>query len=206
MPTYHFDITQGTPEWHVIRSGQWSASNAAKIMGGLETQGLDDLIRTIAWERVYGPSDEPAYKSAAMQRGNDLEAEARDWLAFQSDTVVEQCGFVQHGTVARVGWSPDGLSHKRKRGQEIKCLLHKAYMDVLKKREVPAEYRWQVRWAHWAGELDGLDFVAYHPQAGGIIVPCEPEPSLYPQMEERVALLEKRVAVWVDMLNDRKAA
>lgn len=206
MPIYNFDVEQGSQDWHKARCGHWSASNAAKIMGGLDTQGLDDLIRTIAWERVYGPTEEPAYKSAAMQRGNDLEQEARDWLAFQADTVVEQCGFVTHSTVPMVGWSPDGLSHKRKRGQELKCLLHKAYMDVMRKREVPAEYRWQVRWACWVGDLEGLDFVAYHPQAGGIIIPVTTEGSIYRQMEERVELLEKRVAVWVDMLNDRRAA
>lgn len=205
MPNYHFTIAQGTPEWHAVRAGKWTASHAATIMGGLETKGLDDLIRTIAWERVYGPADESGYKSPAMQRGNDLEAAARDWAAFEVDGVIEQCGFVTHSGISTVGWSPDGLRSKRKRAQEIKCPLHKAYMDVIRKREVPAEYRWQVRWAAWVGELEEVDFIVYHPQAGGLIVPVPTDASFHAQMEDRVALLEPKVSAWVAILNEARA-
>ena len=206
MPAYHFDIDQHSPEWYAIKAGKWSASNAATIMGGLETKGLDDLVRTIAWERVFGPTSEPRYQSAAMQRGNDTEEEAREWVAFQIDDVIEQCGFVEHATIANVGWSPDGLRANRKIAQEIKCPLHKAYMEVVRKREVPSEYRWQVRWGMWVGELDGLDFTVYHPQAGGIIVPVDPDRSTHEQMVERVDILEKRVAVWTELLAERRAS
>ena len=102
MPTIHRDIVQHSPEWYAIKAGKWSASNAATIMGGLDTSGLASLIKDIAWERVFGPT-EGGFQSKAMERGNDLESEARDWYAFERDAVVSEVGFVEHGSIARVG-------------------------------------------------------------------------------------------------------
>ncbi len=203
-PVIHRDIEQHSPEWYAIKAGKWSASKAAIIMGGLDASGLASLIKDMAWERVYGPT-EGGFQSKAMERGNELEYEARDWYAFERDAVVVEVGFVEHATVARVGWSPDGL-HGERHGIEVKCPLHKAWMEVKRAGKVPAEYRWQCRWAMWVGELDGLDFIAYHPKAGGLIVPCEVTESERSQMAERVALLEPKVVEWVEILTDKKDA
>jgi hypothetical protein len=214
-PIYHDDIAQHSDEWYAMKAGKWSSSCAATIMGGLGTKGLDDLCATIAWERVHGPVDEARFQSAAMRRGNELEPEARDWLAFNHDVSIAECGFVEHARIANVGWSPDGiyLPH-RKRAPEIKCLLHKAYMEVLSALDagkrgidaVPSEYRWQCRWGIWVGDLDGLDFTVYHPRASGIVIPVERDRNFEDQMEARVQLLEGRVSVLVDRLLERKAA
>lgn len=203
MPIYHFDIEQGTPDWNAIRAGKWSASRAGTIMGGLDTKGLADLVMDVAWGRVYGPIEHATYKSAAMERGNNLEPETRERYAFQTDHVVEQCGFVEHSTILHVGWSPDGLVG-RKRGIEAKNPLHKAYMEVCDRMKIPAEYRWQVKWGMWVGELDAMDFLCDHPLAQLIILPCEVTESEKQQMAERVELLEKRVAEWVEKLMNRK--
>lgn len=201
-PVIHRGIEQGTPEWFALRAGKFSASKAAVIMGGLETAGLDAYIRDLAWERVYGPDTEGGYKSAAMERGNAVEPEARDWYAFERGVVVEQVTLVEHATVPSVVWSPDGVFGRS--AIEAKCPLHRAWMEVKRKNWVPAEYRHQCRWAIWVGQLEYLDFVAYHPKAGGLIVSVERDESTFAQMEERVALLEKRVTEWVEILTDRK--
>lgn len=205
-PIYHQHIEQNTPEWYEIKAGKWSASNAAVIMGGLDTSGLDSLIKTIAWERVFGPANEDRFRSGAMDRGHEIEPEAREWAAFNADTVIEQMGFVEHGEIANVGWSPDGLYAKRRRGIEAKCPLHKAFMDMLRTGKVPPEYRWQARWACWVGQLESLDFIGYHPSAGGICIPVEMTEAECQQMGERVSLLEKRVEPWIDILSSRKVA
>lgn len=204
-PIIHRDFEQHSPEWYAIKAGKFSASKAAVIMGGLDTSGLQSLIKDLAWERVYGPT-EGGFKSAAMQRGNEVEPEGRDWYAFARDVIVEQVGFVQHAELPMVGWSPDGLFKMARGGIEAKCPLHKAWMEVKRTGKVPAEYRWQCRWGQWVGELDELDFIAYHPQAGGLIVPCEVTESERQQMAERVALLEPKVQEWVEILTDKKEA
>lgn len=205
MPVYHFDIEQGTPEWDAIRAGKWSASRAGTIMGGLDTKGLADLIMDVAWGRMYGPPEASGFKSTAMERGNNLEPDSRERYAFLTDHVVDQCGFVEHSTIPYVGWSPDGLVGK-KHGIEAKNPLHKAYMEVLRTRKIPAEYRWQCKWAAWTGELETMDFLCNHPSAKLIVIPVEISKSDQEQMEERVALLEPKVAEWLEILSERKAA
>lgn len=206
-PVIHREFAQHSDEWYAIRAGKWSASNAGTIMskigerGGM-TLGLQDLVKSVAWGRVYGPSNEPRYQSAAMERGNELEAEARDWYAFTSDALIDEVGFVEHAEIPHVGFSPDGLMAADTAGIEIKCLLHKAWMDVKRTRQVPSEYRWQCRWAMWVGQLEALDFIAYHPQAGGIVIPCEVTDSEKQQMAERVVLLEARVDEWINILRE----
>ena len=204
-PTYHFEIEQGTDAWHAIRAGKWSASKAAVIMGGLTTKGIEDLIMDIAWGRMYGPVEHSSFKSAAMERGNNLEPDTRDRYAFETDNVVDECGFVEHASIPHVGWSPDGLvGHKL--GIEAKNPLHKAYMEVKRTGVIPSEYRWQTKWGMWVGELDGMDFLCDHPKAGLIILPCEVTEGEKDQMAARVAILEPRVAQWMDILNDKRSA
>ncbi len=200
-PIYHFDIVQGTPEWDKIRAGKFSASKAAVIMGGLDTQGLKDYLGELAWGRVFGPTDS-GFKSEAMKRGNLVEPESREWYALTKDVLVEECGFVEHGSIPNLGWSPDGLFNKRRNGIEAKNPLHKAWMAVEETRKVPAEYRWQVKFACLVGALDGLDFVCYHPRAGGLIVGVELEPEEQERIEERIALLEPMVQKRVDRLSE----
>lgn len=206
MPIYHFDIVQNTPEWDSIRAGKWSASRAGTIMGGLDTKGLSYLIMDVAWGRVYGPPESSGYKSAAMDRGHNLEPDTRERYAFLTDNVIEECGFVEHSNIPNVGWSPDGITPCRRRGVEAKNPLHKAYMEVRRTGRIPAEYRWQCKWAAWVGELDGLDFLCDHPAAGLIVIPSEITESEKQQMAERVALLEPKVAAWIDILTEKRAA
>lgn len=204
-PIYHPEIVQGTPEWDAIRAGKWSASKGAVIMGGLDTLGLKDLILDLAWGRVFGSPD-PGFKSKAMERGHLVEPESRDWYAFTRDVTVEEIGFVEHGRIPHFGWSPDGMFNQRRNAIEAKCPLHKAWMCVEETGKVPSEYRWQCKFACLVGQLDGLDFVAYHPKAGGLIVPVEITDSEKDHIEGRIAILEPKVQARVDRLMERKAA
>lgn len=204
-PIYHPDIVQGTPEWDAMRAGKWSASKGAVIMGGLDTQGLKDLILDLAWGRVFGPPDS-GFKSKAMERGHLVEPDARDWFAYEHDVAVEEVGFVEHGRIPHFGWSPDGLYNQRRNAIEAKCPLHKAWMHVHEKRKVPSEYRWQCLIACMVGRLDGLKFVCFHPRAGGLTVDVEITDSDKDQIEGRIAVLEPKVQAHVDRLMERKAA
>jgi len=203
-PIYYPDIVQGTDEWHAIRAGKWTASAGSRIMGGLETQGLKDLVKDLAWGRVFGKTDR-GYTGASMQRGTELEPEARDHFAFVHSVEIEQVGFVDHGRIRNFGFSPDGLYDKRTRGLEIKCLEHKGWIDFHNSREVPSEYRWQCKISCFVGQLDCLDFVVYHPLAGGLGVTVEITDSEKDQIEGRIALLEPRVQALVNRLQEERA-
>lgn len=204
-PIYHPEIIQGTPEWDAIRAGRWSASMGAVIMGGLTTDGLRDYILDLAWGRVFGPP-ESGFKSKAMERGHLVEPMARNWFAFTREVVVEEIGFVEHRRIPWLGWSPDGMYNARRKAIEAKSPLHKAWMHVEETRKVPSVYNWQTKFACFIGELDGLDFVCYHPKAGGLIVPVEITDSEKDQIEGRLAILEPKVCARVERLMEHKAA
>ena len=73
------DCVQGSEEWLIARLGVPSASNFSKIV---TTKGeLSKTIRDYATElasQCFLLEPEDSYKNADMQRGNDLEPEARD--------------------------------------------------------------------------------------------------------------------------------
>jgi hypothetical protein len=188
-----------------MRAGKWSASKAAVIMGGLDTEGLKSYIEDIAWGRVYGKVDQRGYKSAAMERGNELEPETRAKYMLLTDRVITQCGLVDHSTLPNVCWSPDGLEGVR-HGIEGKAPLHRAYMHTKKAGKIPSQYRWQTKFGMWVGELETMDYLSDHPSAPMLIIPAEVTDSEKAQMHERIGLLEPKVQAWVDILQDKRAA
>jgi putative phage-type endonuclease len=201
-PIIYRNFAQHSPEWFAVKAGKWSASNAATIMGGLDTSGLSSLVQDIAWERVFGATDS-GFRSDAMERGIALESEARRWYEQETGCAVEEVAFVAHAKLPTVGWSPDGMIEEGG-AVEIKCPLHKAWMACRKAMKVPAEYRWQTRWGMWVGQLEWQDFVMYHPMTGGIVISCEVTAEEKEQMEERVVLLETKVAPWVEIIGNSR--
>lgn len=201
-PVIHRDVVQGTPEWLALRAGKWSASKGAIIMGGLDTSGLASYIKDIAWERVYGLPPEDGFKSKAMERGNAEEPNARDWYAFDRDVVIEEVGFVEHARIPNLGWSPDGLYNAGRNAIEAKCPLHKAWMECKRTGKIPSEYRWQVKFGLFVGELDGLDFVSWRSEVGGIVIPAEITDTEKDQIEARICMLERKVQDWIDIIQN----
>jgi putative phage-type endonuclease len=189
-----------TPELRLARCGKMTASRAPVVMGGLDTKGLADYVKQIAWERVYGPPDEEGYKSAAMERGTLLEAEALSWYAFETSTALDQepDRAIDHPTVPNVAASPDAL--RPDRVVEAKCPMPPAWMEVKRTMKVPAEYRWQARWQMWCCGLSLADFVCYHPSAGGIIIAAELSDEDAQAMADRVPIVEAMIAEWVAIL------
>lgn len=192
---------QRSEQWYAARRGKLTASKAAVIMGGLNTSGLDTYVKTLAWERVYGARDED-FQSQSMLRGLEVEPQARRWYAAAIGQEVGETGFVQHPQIAYVGASPDGLLADRT--LQIKCPLHCAWMEVRKTMRVPAEYRWQCRWEAWVCGLRLADFVCFHPQAGGLLIPLQVSDEECDQMASRAELVDQMVGEWVELLKSEQ--
>ena len=104
-------VLQGTPEWFEQRRGKVTASRIADLMAktksGYSTSRQNYLMQLLC-ERLTGKVEE-GYKSTAMQRGNDLEAEARNWYQLETGESVEEVSFIDHPEINFAGASPDGL-------------------------------------------------------------------------------------------------
>tara|TARA_R110000772_G_scaffold150898_1_gene261623 strand:- start:20 stop:631 length:612 start_codon:yes stop_codon:yes gene_type:complete len=154
------DIEQGSKEWLQMRLGIATASNFSKIITstGKESTQLDQYAFDLASDEFL-TEPEASYKSEAMQRGNDLEDEARKYYSFITDTKVEQVTFIKKD---QLGYSPDGLINKD--GLiEIKCPLKKNHLKYLINNKLPSEYKSQVQGGLYISGRDYCDFISYHP-------------------------------------------
>lgn len=154
------NIEQGSEEWLKLRLGIATASNFDKIV-----TSKGDVSKTISKYALELASQflitepEETYKSADMQRGNDLEPEARDAYEEFTFNNVKQVAFIKNGDY---GYSPDGLV-----GDdgliEIKCPNQNTHTKYLFDDRLPVEYVQQVQGGLYVSGRQWCDFVSYHP-------------------------------------------
>lgn len=155
-----YDIAQGTPEWMDLRKGKFSASTMKNLFAKETTAAFENEIFRVVFEKLTGEKVESDFKSDYMQRGNDLEAEARERYSLDNFVKVGGGGF--YALSEWVGCSPDGLV-----GEdglvEIKCPKYSTMVKYLLDRKLPNEYYWQVYSQLYITERAWCDFYAYHP-------------------------------------------
>lgn len=158
-------MKQGTPEWFSARLGRVTASRIADIIA--KTKSGPSASRQayavqLALERITGQREE-GFTSAAMQRGTELEAEARAAYEAERGELVREVGFIDHPSIEMSGASPDGMVG----GDgllEIKCPDSKQHLEYLRLQTVPAKYKPQVQWQMACTARAWCDFASYDPR------------------------------------------
>lgn len=95
-----------------------------------------------------------------MERGAEMEAEARRWYSFERDVDVEQVGFILRSD-ERTGGSPDGLVG-REGVLEVKCLGAAGHMKALLEG-APDDWTAQVQGYLYLTDRPWADLCLYHP-------------------------------------------
>lgn len=134
------NFEQHSPEWYDIRLGKFTASKASTIATagtGLETLCFDLAAEILTHKR------KDAFKSPAMEQGNELEDVARTLFEMETGFEVEQVGFVEIDKFS--GCSPDGLINNRTSGLEIKCPQDNTYTKYLFDNKIKPEYYAQMQ-------------------------------------------------------------
>lgn len=151
---------QGTDKWLKARLGIPTASNFSKI---ITTKGeRSDTFRSYAFQvssEILTTEQEETYKNEYMQRGNDLEDEARQEYQEETLNLVEEIGFVKHDCY---GYSPDGFIGENGI-LEIKCPKQNTHMKYLYDDSLPSTYKAQVQGGLLATGRKWCDFVSYNP-------------------------------------------
>lgn len=157
---------QEADAWRLARVGCFTASRAGDLMaqgrsGPSASRGA--LLALLAVERITGLPVE-TYSNAAMQRGVELEAEARDAYSFQTGAIVDDSGFIDHPAIEWCGCSPDGMV-----GDlglvEIKCPANMAkHVDALLRGAHATEYHWQLHHQLMVTGRQWVDAVSYDPR------------------------------------------
>ena len=160
------NVAQESADWKLKRAGSFTASRASALMaqgrGGQPSATRGRLLVTLALERVIGPLE--TYRNAAMERGTELEGEARDAYGFMAGVAVDEADFIPHPEVPMCGCSPDGLL-----GDdgvlEIKCPDNpEKHLEAIRSGAHAKEYHLQVQHQLWVTGRKWADVVSYDPR------------------------------------------
>ncbi len=200
------DMPQGTPEWFAVRRGLPTASQFATIMAkgrsGGESKTRQTYLYKLAGERITGePMD--SFSNHHMERGHEMEPEARQYYAFMRDAEPQLIGFITNGPK---GCSPDSLIGAD--GMlEIKTKLPHLLLGVLEADDFPAEHRAQCQGQLWVAEREWVDLVCYWPKMPPFIKRAYRDEAFIAQLSTAVDQfndeLEALVAKWAP---EQKAA
>ena len=154
------NIEQRTYEWHLIKHG---------VIGGTLAKGLfvksDTLLIDLLSQKLEEFDYEESYISFDMQRGIDLEPQAREELSREIFVQFNEVGFLQHDTIDILGISPDGISEDLTIQCEIKCPAAKKHTSTILADEIPSDNIHQVLHAFVVNEkLESLFFCSYRPE------------------------------------------
>lgn len=130
----------------------------AKGKSGGPSLTRQTYMRKLAGEVITGELAE-AYSNQYMDRGKEMEAEARDRYAFMHDTLtLTRVGFIKNGDK---GCSPDALVGENG-ALEIKTQAPHLLIERLFSDEVPPEHIAQLQGTLWVCERDWIDINVYY--------------------------------------------
>lgn len=109
----HHSITQGSVQWHDIRSVIPTASNFSRLIQPAKWEPTKGETRRnyqleLLANRIFGISPDDQFSSAAMSHGREWEPIARAAYSFERDVTIEEGGFFTDDAES-YGASPDGL-------------------------------------------------------------------------------------------------
>ena len=177
---YYTDIEQNTPEWHLFKNANFSASEFHKLVGakGL-TQGSMSYIEKKLGEFLSGTYDE--VDSKAMAWGREHEPVAGRLLEKAMGVNLLQIGGITNSFYPNTVISPDRISETNFLnpdvfGVEIKCPMtlgnHACYIPLLDSsikdkgsllKKINSDYYWQVQGSMLISGIKQWYFVSYQP-------------------------------------------
>jgi hypothetical protein len=162
---YH-NVTQASPEWHILRKGVPTASNFDRIMTPKQrklSSSVDGYIADLIGDKfsLYGPENPQSYLSSPMRHGTETEEEARRFYCLEKGLELHNGGFCLTDD-GRFGASPDSLV-----GDdgclELKCPQAGTQAAYLLDGGLPVAYLCQVHGQLIVTGRTWVDFLSYHP-------------------------------------------
>ncbi len=186
------DIEQQSTEWFKVKAGMPSASDFDKIITstGSPSKQQQKYIYQLAGEKITGIRAE-SYQSLAMQRGIELEGEARQLYAFINDVEVKQVGFCLSDDKS-CACSPDGLVGDDG-GLEIKCPTLPVQVEYLLQNELPVDYYQQVQGCLYVTGRKWWDFMSYYPSLKPLIIRVLPDKDFHRALKIELELFNERL-------------
>ena len=169
------DMEQRSDEWFEVKRGKLGASHAQAIQA--QGKGLDTYILELMAE-YYSNGVTESYTNENMERGNELEAQARAIYELETGNEVQEVGFVEYDSY--VGCSPDGMVGEEGL-VEIKCPTNKVFFAYMLDGKIDTKYWWQMQMQLMITGRKWVDYVVYNPNYDKsiIIQRVEPDPEAF---------------------------
>jgi putative phage-type endonuclease len=153
---------QQTEAWFAARLGRVTASRISDVMARTKSgysASRKNYQMQLLCERLTGRKED-GFRSAAMQRGTDLEPIARSAYEVDKGVMVQECGFVPCPMIEMAGASPDGLV-----GDdglvEIKCPNTAQHVEFLRTGKIDSGYELQMLFQMMCTGRKYCDFVSF---------------------------------------------
>jgi len=161
------NVEQKSDEWFALRAEHpLTASNGTAIATG--GKGLETLCWTATAERL-STGEVERYTNEHMERGNDLEPDARVLYELETGSTVEEVGFITNDKVSKKGGCSLDGSVNKDGNIEIKCPADVKYLKLLAeykstgKITVEKGYMVQMQMQMMFSEKKWTDFMCYNP-------------------------------------------
>jgi putative phage-type endonuclease len=157
-------LEQGSPEWLAARAGSLGASQVADALARTKSgwgASRANIRAQLARERLTGKPTE-GFCSAAMQRGKDLEPQARAMYEFETGCQVEEIALVRHPEIDGSHCSPDGLCDAAGL-VEIKCCGDARHHEMLTGDDPEDRYVKQCFWQMACTGRQWVDLAYFNP-------------------------------------------
>lgn len=169
-------MEQRSEEWDAVRAGKITGSVASKLVtptGKKSTQAKSEIGRIIAESEGW---QEPEFipPSYWMERGVELEPEARNWFQVQTGLRVIECGFMEHDS-GLAGFSPDGyvMEDGILIPVELKTPKPSTHIEWFLEDGLPAKHKPQCHFGLAISSAPYMYFESYCPNAEPVIVKVE---------------------------------
>ena len=157
------NVEQKSPEWFELRKQYPLTASEAQAIGN-QGRGLETLVMEKMAEK-YSTADREQITNEHIERGVELEPQARSLYELETGNEVKEVGFVTNANISKFGGaSPDGLIGND--GLiEIKCFEDSKHfkMTLEEDFEIESKYVWQMQMQMLICERKWCDFVAYNP-------------------------------------------
>ncbi len=189
------DFDQGSGDWFSVRLGIPTASKFATVMAKGEGKTRSDYMRKLAGEILTGePMD--SYSNAYMERGTELEDQARQKYAFVEAAELQRVAFLKNGAK---GCSPDSLVGDSG-GLEIKIAIPSVQIERLERGGLPPEHKAQVQGNLWIAEREWWDFVSDCPRLPQLKVRVYPDKAYLKTLADEVERFNDELAAMVERI------
>jgi putative phage-type endonuclease len=175
MPLTVHTGEQRTDEWFALHVGKLTASRASKIItpsGSKSSTFGAEAARVVA--EAFGLQEpENGFESDWMDRGKEMEEEARAWFTVDTGIETSAVSFVERAPW--LGASPDALIQCNGTAipLELKCPKPATHLRWVRDGVLPREHKAQVYFQMAMMRSTTAYFMSYHPEIVALIVKVE---------------------------------